>query len=78
MLTNEPAQLPGQDLNLEWQDQNLQCYRLHHRAVWGGGILADTRLVSPGNFGGVSGTFPNTIGQTVEVASRDGISLNKC
>ena len=57
VLSEDRRKLPGQDLNLEWQDQNLQCYRLHHRAVWGGGILADTRLVSPGNFGGASRTF---------------------
>jgi hypothetical protein len=55
--SDEGQELPGQDLNLEWQDQNLQCYRLHHRAVWSGGILADIRLVSPGNFGSVSDTF---------------------
>lgn len=31
--SDEGFKLPGQDLNLEWQDQNLLCYRLHHRAV---------------------------------------------
>ena len=25
--------LPGQDLNLEWLDQNQLCYQLHHRAI---------------------------------------------
>jgi hypothetical protein len=58
--------LPGQDLNLEWQDQNLQCYRLHHRAVWRGGILADTRVFSPGNFGDVFMTFPDLIQDSSE------------
>ena len=23
--------LPGEDSNLEWEDQNLLCYQLHHR-----------------------------------------------
>ena len=59
--SDDGFKLPGQDLNLEWQDQNLQCYRLHHRAVWGGGILANTRVFSPGNFGDVFMTFSDLI-----------------
>ena len=27
--------LPGQDSNLNYQDQNLVCYRLHHRVIIG-------------------------------------------
>jgi hypothetical protein len=67
VLSEDRRKLPGQDLNLEWQDQNLQCYRLHHRAVWGGGIVANTRLVSPGKFGGVSIELSNIRGRECEV-----------
>lgn len=31
--SDEGFKLPGQDLNLEWLDQNQLCYQLHHRAV---------------------------------------------
>ena len=30
--SDEGFKLPGQDLNLEWLDQNQLCYQLHHRA----------------------------------------------
>ena len=36
--------LPGQDLNLEWQDQNLLCYRLHHRVALPLGVASEHLL----------------------------------
>ncbi len=40
LLSYLPYWLPGQDLNLEWEDQNLLCYQLHHRVVpaFGGNV----------------------------------------
>ena len=33
VLSEDRRKLPGQDLNLEWLDQNQLCYQLHHRAI---------------------------------------------
>ena len=48
--------LPGQDSNLECQDQNLVCYQLHHRVMPQSAIRPKTRRPRIAEQGAAHGT----------------------